>query len=121
MGHKTIYRLAAVSRISTPVIPVFNSYILILVLLHLVVHHVACLLDDLVKKDGSALACAHPFMHPLTRDVGAAIQRYEQYNFDKMIYVVGSAQDFHLAQLFKILGLMGFPWAKNLLHINYDM
>lgn len=57
----------------------------------------------------------------LTRDIGGAIQRYEQYNFDKMIYVVGSAQDFYLAQLFKVLELMGFPWASNLLHVNYGM
>jgi len=38
-----------------------------------------------------------------------------------MIYVVGSAQDLHLAQLFKVLELMGFSWAKNLLHINYGL
>ncbi|EDR00911.1 uncharacterized protein LACBIDRAFT_312886 [Laccaria bicolor S238N-H82] len=57
----------------------------------------------------------------LTRDIGGAIERYERYKFDKMIYVVGAAQDFHLAQFFKIVELMGFPWAKNLLHINYGM
>ncbi|KAF8889175.1 hypothetical protein CPB84DRAFT_1816477 [Gymnopilus junonius] len=57
----------------------------------------------------------------LTRDIGGAIERYEQYKFDKMIYVVGAAQDFHLAQVFKVLERMGFPWAKNLLHINYGM
>ncbi|KAJ6523382.1 hypothetical protein B0H10DRAFT_2172137 [Mycena sp. CBHHK59/15] len=54
-------------------------------------------------------------------DIGGAIERYEQYKFDKMIYVVGSAQDFHLTQFFKVLELMGFPWAKNLLHIHYRM
>ncbi|KAJ6572594.1 hypothetical protein B0H10DRAFT_1964408 [Mycena sp. CBHHK59/15] len=57
----------------------------------------------------------------IIRDIGGAIERYEQYKFDKMIYVVGSAQDFHLTQFFKVLELMGFPWAKNLLHINYRM
>ncbi|KAF8878990.1 hypothetical protein CPB84DRAFT_1852228 [Gymnopilus junonius] len=57
----------------------------------------------------------------LTHDIGGAMERYEQYKFDKMIYVVGAAQDFHLAQVFKVLELMGFPWAKNLLHINYGM
>lgn len=38
-----------------------------------------------------------------------------------MIYVVSSQQDLHLAQFFKILQLMEFPWAKDLLHINYGL
>ena len=54
-------------------------------------------------------------------DIGGAIGRYEKYKSDKMIYVVGSSQDLHLSQLFKILELMGFSWAKNLLHINYGL
>ncbi|MBW0541595.1 hypothetical protein O181_081310 [Austropuccinia psidii MF-1] len=65
------------------------------------------------KKDGTYLY--------ITRDIGEAIQRYETYHFDKMIYVVASQQDLHLAQLFKILDLMGFPWAKNLQHVNFGM
>jgi arginyl-tRNA synthetase len=38
-----------------------------------------------------------------------------------MIYVVASQQDLHLAQFFKVLELMEFPWAKNLVHINYGL
>jgi arginyl-tRNA synthetase len=57
----------------------------------------------------------------IIRDIGAAIQRYDQYQFDKMIYVVGAAQNLHISQFFKVLEVMGFPWAKNLLHINYGM
>jgi arginyl-tRNA synthetase len=57
----------------------------------------------------------------LTRDIGGAIERYEKYKFDKMIYVVSSQQDLHLAQFFKVLELMGFPWAKSLVHINYGL
>lgn len=48
------------------------------------------------KKDGTSLY--------ITRDIGAAAERWEKYHFDKMIYVVASQQDLHLAQLFKILG-----------------
>ncbi|KAI9837783.1 MAG: hypothetical protein M1819_006717 [Sarea resinae] len=51
------------------------------------------------KKDGTSLY--------LTRDIGAAMERYDKYHFDKMIYVVASQQDLHLAQLFKIEELMG--------------
>lgn len=57
----------------------------------------------------------------LTRDIGGAIERYEKYNFDKMIYVVASQQDLHLAQFFKVLRLMEFPWADRLEHVNYGM
>ena len=38
-----------------------------------------------------------------------------------MIYVVSSQQDLHLAQFFKVLDLLEYPWAKNLVHINYGL
>jgi arginyl-tRNA synthetase len=57
----------------------------------------------------------------LIRDIGGAIERYEKYEFDKMLYVVSSQQDLHVAQFFKILKLMGFPWADRLEHVNYGL
>jgi arginyl-tRNA synthetase len=57
----------------------------------------------------------------LTRDIGGAIERYEKYQFDKMIYVIAVQQDLHVAQFFKILKLMEFPWADRLEHVNYGM
>ncbi|PCH35182.1 arginyl-tRNA synthetase [Wolfiporia cocos MD-104 SS10] len=65
------------------------------------------------KKDGTSIY--------LTRDIGGAIERYEKYQFDKMIYVVSSQQDLHLAQFFKVLKLMEFPWADRLEHVNYGL
>lgn len=65
------------------------------------------------KKDGTTLY--------LTRDIGAAIERYEKYQFDKMIYVVATQQDLHLQQLFKTLELMKFDWANRLHHVNFGM
>jgi arginyl-tRNA synthetase len=38
-----------------------------------------------------------------------------------MFYVVGSQQNLHFQQLFKILELMGFDWAKKCNHINFGM
>lgn len=67
----------------------------------------------LQKRDGTSLY--------LTRDIGEAIGRYEKYEFDKMIYVISSQQDLHLAQLFKILELLDLPWAKSCIHINYGL
>ncbi|KAJ7301371.1 hypothetical protein DFH08DRAFT_907012, partial [Mycena albidolilacea] len=65
------------------------------------------------KRDGTSIY--------LTRDIGGAIERYEKYKFDKMIYVVSSQQDLHLSQFFKVLELMQFPWAASLQHVNYGL
>ena len=65
------------------------------------------------KSDGTTLY--------LTRDVGAAMDRYNKYHFDKMIYVIASQQDLHTAQFFEILKQLGFEWAKNLHHVNFGM
>ncbi|RKF57262.1 Arginine--tRNA ligase, cytoplasmic [Erysiphe neolycopersici] len=66
------------------------------------------------KRDGTALY--------LTRDISEVLQRKEKYNFDHMIYVVASAQDLHLKQLFKIIELMGFTeLAKKVQHINFGL
>lgn len=68
----------------------------------------------IVRKDGTPLY--------LTRDIGAILERDEEYHFDKMIYVVASQQDLHLAQLFKITELMGYKdLASRCQHINFGM
>ena len=66
------------------------------------------------KKDGTSLY--------LTRDIGEIITRYDKYGFDKMIYVVASQQDLHLAQLFKIVDAMGRKdVSERCVHINFGM
>ncbi|KAF8524149.1 arginyl-tRNA synthetase [Hysterangium stoloniferum] len=65
------------------------------------------------KRDGTSIY--------LTRDIAGAIERYEKYKFDKMIYVVSAQQDMHLSQFFKVLQLMGFDWADKLEHVNYGL
>lgn len=66
------------------------------------------------KKDGTSLY--------LTRDIGAAFERMDKYHFDKMIYVVASQQDLHLAQLFKIEEAMGRKdVSEKCTHINFGM
>jgi arginyl-tRNA synthetase len=67
----------------------------------------------------------------ITRDIGEAKQRWDRFveqrgqGFDKMIYVVATQQDLHLAQFFKVLELMGHQWAQpsegRLQHINFGM
>lgn len=65
------------------------------------------------KKDGTSVY--------ITRDIGGAAERFEKYHFDKMIYVVASQQDLHLAQFFKVLDLMKYEWASRLQHVNFGM
>ena len=67
----------------------------------------------ITKNDGSTLY--------MTRDLAAAIYRKNTYDFDKCIYVVGSQQSLHFQQLFKVLELMGFEWAKDLIHVPFGM
>ena len=56
-----------------------------------------------------------------TRDIAAAIDRQEVFNFDKCLYITGLEQILHFSQFFKVLELMGYPWAKGLVHIPYGM
>ncbi|CAJ0746280.1 22944_t:CDS:1, partial [Entrophospora sp. SA101] len=65
------------------------------------------------KNDGTTLY--------ITRDIGAAIERYEKYKFDVMYYVVASQQDLHFKQLFKLLELIGVEWANKCRHINFGI
>ena len=65
------------------------------------------------KADGSTIY--------LTRDLAAAIYRKDHYDFDKNLYVVASQQNLHFRQLFKVLELMGFDWARDCEHIAFGM
>lgn len=66
-----------------------------------------------IKSDGATLY--------LTRDIAAAEHRFESMGLDKSIYVVSSQQDLHLQQLFKAMEMMGKPWSKHMLHLNYGL
>ncbi|KAJ5908792.1 Arginine--tRNA ligase cytoplasmic [Penicillium taxi] len=68
----------------------------------------------IVRKDGTPLY--------LTRDIGAIVERDEEYHFDRMIYVVASQQELHLKQLFKLTKLMGREdLASRCKHIQFGM
>lgn len=70
--------------------------------------------DALIEKsDGTTLY--------MTRDIAAAIDRYKKYKFEKMIYEVGQEQKLYFRQLFKILELMGYRWAKNCIHVDHGL
>ena len=57
----------------------------------------------------------------ITQDIYLAIKRYEDFNFDKMIYVVASEQEYHFKVLFAILDILGAGLSDKLFHFSYGM
>ena len=67
----------------------------------------------LLRGDGTAVY--------MTQDIGTAIQRYLDFDFNKMVYTVGNEQDYHFKVLFKVLSRLGYSWAKDCHHLSYGM
>lgn len=67
----------------------------------------------LLRRDGTSVY--------MTQDIGTAIQRYEDFGIDGMIYTVGNEQDHHFKVLFAILKKLGYKWAEQLYHLSYGM
>jgi arginyl-tRNA synthetase len=65
----------------------------------------------ILKKDEATLY--------LTRDIAAAEYRFQRWNFEKLMYVVGAPQKLHFQQLFKVLELMGYDWNRRLVHVDF--
>jgi arginyl-tRNA synthetase len=65
------------------------------------------------KSDGASLYA--------TRDLASAIYRHDVLKADLNLYVVGVDQTLHFKQVFKVLEMMGFDWAKSCHHISFGM
>ncbi|XP_020945506.1 probable arginine--tRNA ligase, mitochondrial isoform X2 [Sus scrofa] len=66
-----------------------------------------------MRSDGTSLYA--------TRDIAAAIDRMEKYNFDEMIYVTDKGQKKHFQQVFQMLHIMGYDWAERCLHVPFGV
>ncbi|MXQ88707.1 hypothetical protein E5288_WYG003328 [Bos mutus] len=66
-----------------------------------------------MRSDGTSLYA--------TRDLAAAIDRMEKYNFDKMIYVTDKGQKKHFQQVFQMLQIMGYDWAERCQHVPFGV
>ena len=55
----------------------------------------------------------------ITQDLGAAVERFKKYKFDKMIYVTDFRQKQHFDSLFAIIQLIKYPWADKLVHLPF--
>lgn len=67
----------------------------------------------LLRSDGTAVY--------ITQDIGTAIERYHDFQFNRMIYTVADEQDYHFQVLFLVLKKLGYTWAENCYHLSYGM
>lgn len=67
----------------------------------------------LLRDDGTSVY--------MTQDIGTAYERFQEFDMDEMIYVVGNEQNYHFQVLSLICGKLGFPWAKKIRHLSYGM
>lgn len=67
----------------------------------------------LLRKDGTSVY--------ITQDIGTAISRHNDWDFNQMVYVVASEQIYHFKILFHILKQLGYDWASNLYHLSYGL
>jgi arginyl-tRNA synthetase len=67
----------------------------------------------LLRADGTSVY--------MTQDLGTAQMRYDEFNPEKLIYVVGNEQNYHFDVLKLVLQKLGRPWANSLFHLSYGM
>ena len=67
----------------------------------------------LLRSDGTSVY--------MTQDIGTAQLRHQDFNFNRLVYVVGNEQEYHFKVLAILLDKLGFEWAKNLYHLSYGM
>jgi len=65
----------------------------------------------LKKSDGATLYA--------TRDMAAAMDRWERFGFEKSLYVVGNEQKLHFEQLRRALKSMGNDWSDRMTHVPF--
>ena len=63
------------------------------------------------KSDGATLY--------ITRDLAAAIYRFEKFEPCRVLYVVGRPQELHFRQLFLLVKKLGYVWWDRLEHVKF--
>ncbi|MBN1275323.1 arginine--tRNA ligase [Candidatus Woesearchaeota archaeon] len=65
------------------------------------------------KQDGTT-----PY---LAKDLALAERKFNEYDIERSVYVVGAEQELHFQQLFKLLEKDGFRQAKKCHHLSYGL
>ncbi|KAA3609423.1 MAG: arginine--tRNA ligase [Planctomycetota bacterium] len=56
-----------------------------------------------------------------TRDIAAALSRWQEFTFDRCLYVVGNEQKLHFQQLIGVLRKAGCDFADRIEHISFGL
>ena len=67
----------------------------------------------LLRSDGTSVY--------ITQDLATAQLRHEDFNMEKMIYVVANEQDYHFKVLKLALQKLGKQWADGIYHLSYAL
>jgi len=67
----------------------------------------------LLRADGTSVY--------MTQDIGTAQLRYDEFEAEKMIYVVGNEQNYHFDVLKQVLNKLGKSWYVSIEHLSYGM
>ena len=67
----------------------------------------------LLRADGTSVY--------ITQDIFLAQKKFDDFNYSKSIYVIGSEQNYHLQVLFKILKILKFEFADGCYHLSHGM
>lgn len=67
----------------------------------------------LLRDDGTSVY--------MTQDIGTAYDRFNEFNMDQEIYVVGNEQNYHFQVLSLVCKKFGFDWADKIKHLSYGM
>ncbi len=57
----------------------------------------------------------------ITQDIGLVRQKFEEYNLDESIYVIGDEQIYHMNVLKEICRKLGMPFTDKIYHLSYGM
>lgn len=66
-----------------------------------------------LRSDGSSLYA--------TKDLPLAIQKFDEYDLTRSIYVIDVRQSLYMKQIFKTLEILGYEWANRMYHLAYEL
>jgi arginyl-tRNA synthetase len=67
----------------------------------------------LLRDDGTSVY--------MTQDIGTAYERFNEFDIDSNLYVVGNEQNYHFQVLALVCKKLGFDWASKIEHLSYGM
>ena len=82
---------------------------------------VVCDLEKIGKQGQKVLLRSDGTSVYMTQDLGTALERFQEHDVDRLVYVVGDEQRYHFEVLFSILGLLRPGLTESCHHLAYGM